>query len=246
MPYRYFESQILVEKDKYSALKTYWHNLVQLYEEWYDGNTEVFGRAPPLNHEKVTIGNKRENAILTWWKLREDKYLKKYRLKKEVFRGKTILDIGPGGIPYGLIFERAEVINVDPLLSYYQKLGFPFQYYDKRARYFKGHAEQLPLPDNSIDVILSLNVDHFDDFQTTVNEMRRVGKTGCLIRLLISYHRPSILEPLQLNDKMVFNAFTWCPNFKKIEEHHIENSEIGEYGETVCLWTNFNQEGELF
>ncbi|HTY89625.1 MAG TPA: methyltransferase domain-containing protein, partial [Methanocella sp.] len=129
---------------------------------------------------------------------------------------------------------------LDPLVPQFIKLGYPFKYYDKRAIYIAGCAEKLPFMDKSFDAIISLNaLDHVDNFSLMAKEIERVASDDCLIRLNISYHSATVLEPLELNDRIVKENFQWCHRFKKIMELPQTSNDIGEI-EVLNIWSNFN------
>lgn len=214
--------------------------IVLEYEKWYNCKIKsLYGQESPLDFEKETIGNLRENAILTWAKLhQEPKYSKELKFDKTIFTNKTILDLGSGGIPSALIFEKCEIICLDPILATFKELGYPFKYYNKRAQFIQGFAEDMPFPDNSFDAIISINaIDHFNDLKLVSSEIKRVLKKDGILRIHIHYHQSTVLEPIELNDKIVKDLFSWCNGFKKIDENSDEFYFIDK-NEKHTLWSN--------
>jgi SAM-dependent methyltransferase len=238
---RLFEKEIAKFHNKYEALICFRKNILKKYIEWYDGDITLYNQHPPSEYEKIKLGNHLENSILTWGKLHQErKYLEQLLLTKDAFKGLNVLDIGSGGIPGALAFKDAHIYCLDPLVLQFKKMGYPFQLYNKRAIYIGGCAEKLPFSDKSFDAIISLNaLDHIDDFRCMTKELRRVAKNNCKIRLNISYHSPTILEPLELNDGIVRDNFKWCNNFRKIEELPVKSNIADEY-EVLNIWSNFN------
>jgi hypothetical protein len=35
----------------------------------------------------------------------------------------------------------------------------------------------------------------------------------------VHYHRATITEPLELNDRKIMQLFSWCSDFRKLAEH---------------------------
>lgn len=235
-----FEKEISRSHNKYEALICFRKNILEQYTKWYDGNISLYNQRPPSESEKVMMGNHLENSILTWGKLhQEKKYLEQLLLTKDAFKGMKVLDIGSGGIPGGLAYEGAEIYCLDPLTPHFKRLGYPFRYYDERAAYVSGCAEKLPFMDKTFDAIISLNaIDHLDDFSLMSKEVQRVAKDNCMIRFNISYHSPTILEPLELNDHIVKDNFKWCQEFKKIQELIVPYDGTNE-PEVLNVWSNF-------
>lgn len=231
------------EKEKHAAAIEFRTKIVLEYEKWYNGKIRsLYGESAPSNEEKIVKGNLRENAILTWAKQhQEKKYLDDLRLNNDVFHGLTVLDLGSGGIPSGLAFENCSLYCIDPLMHLFQKLGYPFMHYEKRATFVQGYAEKLPFLDNSFDAIISVNsLDHVDDLEESISEIRRVLKPSGILRLHLHYHNSTVLEPIELNDDIVQQKFAWVEGLHKVHESKFKRGSVLEASdEKYAVWSNF-------
>jgi uncharacterized radical SAM superfamily Fe-S cluster-containing enzyme len=230
--------------DKYEAAKEFRSKIIEEYIKWFNGDIEeLYGEKPPSKEMKVNVGNSRENAILTWGKLhQEQKYLKVLGLSPDIFAGKRILDLGSGPYPSAMVFKDCEIYCLEPLVDFFKRIGYPFNYYDLRVRFVSGYAEKMPFQDNFFDAIISVNsIDHVDCFHSTSQEIKRVLKSDGILRLHVHYHKPTKLEPLELNDSVMYKEFAWCDGFRTI-------SVFNKTGISNCekhtLWSNFYKEGQ--
>jgi ubiquinone/menaquinone biosynthesis C-methylase UbiE len=227
--------------DKYDSELSFWEHTLVDYVNWYNGEMpEMYDTKSPNENEKVFFLNDSFSSILTWKKLhQEKKYLYDLDLQPDTFDGMKLLDIGAGPIPSAEAFEGADLYALDPLIPRYLAAGYPLHIY-KSTKFVSGYAENMPLPDNYFDAVISVNaLDHVDDFEKTVSEIRRVLKQDGLIRIHLHYHPPTVNEPIVLNDERVDTAFSWCNGFKKIIQ---KNSKLGytcAEGESYAVWSNF-------
>lgn len=226
--------------NKYTCEADFWKKSINDFVSWYNNEIELYETPPPLENEKIITTSLQHSAILTWAKKHQQvKYLHDLQLDKNAFKGCRILDVGSGGIPSALAFEGCEVYALDPLYSDYIAAGYPLHYYD-RVKFVNGYSERMPLPDNFFDAVISVNaIDHVDDFQKTAIEIKRVLKEGGKLRMHIHYHKATTTEPLELNDKIVSAAFSWCNNFRKLYESNRKTGYLAPEGELFTLWSNF-------
>ncbi len=130
-----------------------------------------------------------------------------------------LLDIGSSAVPSALCFKDCDVFCLEPLLPELLKIGYPFWYYYKRARFIYAFAEEMPFPDSFFDAIIAVNsLDHVDDFYRCSAEIRRVSKPDVKLRFHLHYHKATSTEPLELSDAIVAQAFSWCAGFHKVEQ----------------------------
>lgn len=108
--------------------------------------------------------------------------------------GKLMLDVGCG--PRGSLewaSTARERVGVDPLVDSYRQLGI-----ERHAmRYVNAGSEAIPFPDGYFDVVSAFNsLDHVEDLQRSLNEMRRVlNKGGDMLIITEINHRPTLTEP---------------------------------------------------
>jgi ubiquinone/menaquinone biosynthesis C-methylase UbiE len=236
---------IFKKEDKYLAEINYWKISIQRWIDWYDGIIPVHcGKPSPSHDQKVQYGfSKKDNAILTQLNVHaKPKYLSDLILDKEAFKNSKLLDIGSGPFPCAMVFEDTELYCLDPLYSKYIEIGIPFHYYNK-VKFINAFAEKMPFPNNYFDAVISVNaIDHVDDFNLVAEEVKRIIKPGGKLRMHIHYHKKTPTEPIELNDEIVSNAYSWDPNFTKIYESKSKDGyTIKSEDETYALWSNFDK-----
>jgi len=228
---------------KYKAEISFWKSMLIKYEEWFDGKIGILYNEPcPNEMTKIFSFNKRYSAILTWLEVHQKaKYLEDLLLSESAFDGLRILDIGSGPLPSALGYSNCEIFCLDPLLPLYMEAGFPIHIYEQRVKFVFGFSENMPFENNFFDAIISVNaLDHVNDFNLTVNEIRRGLKTGGKLRFHLHYHSKTVTEPLELNDRIVSEAFSWAKDFKKISESKQKRGSIvSDSTEFYTLWSNF-------
>ena len=113
-------------------------------------------------------------------------------------RDKTIADFGCG--PRGSLqwaTSAKERIGIDVLADKYAQ---EFDLADHQMRYVRSSESTIPLPDESVDLLFTLNaLDHVDDLDAIVSELLRILKPGCaLIGSFNLDESPTECEPQQL------------------------------------------------
>lgn len=89
-------------------------------------------------------------------------------------RESKILDIGCGTAIYSSLFKN--YTGIDP------SKGMLSQ---SKAKVIQGNAENLPFPDKSFDIVISITAIHnFKDVKKSLSEMHRVAKNKIIITLL--------------------------------------------------------------
>lgn len=219
----------------------FWKLELQRYIDWYKGRIAQLHNVPtPLDEMKVKDYDLKENAIRTWFKVVIDRYPNQLLLSRDCFRGKRILDIGCGPIPFALGFTGCEVYGLDQLINGYKELGYPIDKYSERFIYVSGSAENMPFEDNFFDAVISVNaLDHVDDFSAVAKEVCRVLRPGGILRIETHYHKPRLLEPLSLTDYVIVEHFGHL-GIRKISERLFPDSEVKnqEEAEKLVVWGN--------
>jgi len=133
------------------------------------------------------------------------------------FAGKRVLDIGCG--PRGSLEwadMAAERVGLDPLAAEYLRIGA-----DKhRMRYVAAPSEKMPFADAHFDFVFSFNsLDHVEDVDATIAEIKRVVRPGGYFLLLTDVnHDPTPYEP---------QSFGWDIRDRFLPE--FELAKVGEY-----------------
>ncbi len=106
------------------------------------------------------------------------------KLKKNI----KVLDIGFGtGFPILEVAMRVgdtcKVYGIDPWKSAIERASQKMQQYEiNNVELIEGVAENIPLPDNSIDLIISNNgINNVEDLSKTLSECKRVAKPGAQV-----------------------------------------------------------------
>lgn len=225
---------------KQEAEVNHWKNEILKYIKWYNGEIKLLYNIPsPLESEKIKVSNEKDSAILTVHKtITEAKYLSDLGLRKDIFKGLKLLDIGIGPIPGGTCFEGADLYCLEPLLNKYLEVGFPIHYYG--CKFIHALAEEIPVENYFFDAVISTNaIDHVDNLKNVSSEIRRVLKLDGLFRMHVHYHGPSVCEPIELNDVKFMKAFEWVVGLHKICETKTSFLAYLPEGETYALWSNF-------
>lgn len=96
-------------------------------------------------------------------------------------KGSIIADIGAGtgGYSLALANQGFSVYAVEPSsVMRSQAQEHP------QVKWFTGYAEAIPLPDNSVDGVISiLTIHHFSNLEKAFQEMHRIVKAGSIILL---------------------------------------------------------------
>lgn len=105
-------------------------------------------------------------------------HISRYFFASQVARGKTVLDIACG-VGYGAYYiakqGAKEVVGVDvdaKTIAYAKE-----RYKKKNLKFNKGSAEEIPLNNSSIDIIVSFEtIEHVADYKKFLKETKRVLK----------------------------------------------------------------------
>jgi ubiquinone/menaquinone biosynthesis C-methylase UbiE len=231
---------ILLGKEKQEAEVRFWRNEIKRYLKWYNGEIpELYGNSTPTN--KIYNIKKEIAAILTFFEVHQKrKYLKDLLLEPNSLIGSKVLDVGSGPFPNALCFSECEVYSLDPLHHRYLEAGFPIHCYDQRARFVHAFAEDIPFDDHFFDAIVSVNaIDHVDDFKKTALEIKRVSKPTVKFRMHVHYHPKTTAEPLELNDDVFLENYSWVKNIKKLNESRQKTGSIvTNEKELYVIWGN--------
>lgn len=222
----------------------FWLLIIQAYVKWYKGEMPNLYNIPsPKPREKIRGYSVEENAIRTWARADREKYLRHLLVPRDAFAGKKVLDVGCGPLPYAAIFMNCDIFGLEPLLSAFKELGFPLgdPTYSDKITYIEAPAENIPVDDNSFDVVISVNaIDHVEDFPAAAREICRVIKPDGILHIEVHYHKPTVTEPWMLNDETVTRCFRTL-GIKKISERpytKFYSDSTREEAERLVIWSN--------
>ena len=233
---------ILNGKDKEFAEIKFWRRQIAAYTKWYNGELkDLFGNPPPSEAQKVKAYTLELSALLTFFNVHQKpKYLKDLQLSETEFNGMKVLDVGAGPFPNALCFKDCDIYSLDPLMDQYVSAGYPLHCYDARARFVCCLAEAIPFEDGFFDAVVSVNaIDHVNDFAETAKELKRVLKPGGRFRMHVHYHPETKAEPLELNDAVFLQHYSWVKDLKKISESKTKTgTAINDDRELFVVWGN--------
>ena len=154
------------------------------------------------------------NELSFWKRLKKEKgglhnsfyeffYTTHFGLDKSFYKDKILLDVGcgpSGSLEWASMASRR--IGLDPLAKKYLKLGASRH----EMEYIDAPSEAIPLENARCDAVFSFNsLDHVEDVEQTMSEIKRVTKPGGILLLLVDVnHPPNDCEPHELSpDKVV-------------------------------------------
>jgi ubiquinone/menaquinone biosynthesis C-methylase UbiE len=161
-------------------------------------------------------------------------------LDEHELAGMKVLDIGSGPFPSSLTFKNCETYSLDPLMDAYIAAGYPIHCYENRSKFVKSMAESMPFENGYFDAVISVNaIDHVNDFAATAKEIKRILKPNGKFRMHVHYHPKTKAEPLELNDKIFLQHYSWVTNLKKILETKEKiGTSIESKNESYVIWGN--------
>ena len=212
----------------------FWKAELERYVRWYRG--EPLHGAPGPRPEQLVTGHTPEvDAAMTFLRVVQyPRYLTALDLAPDALAGKRVLDVGCGPMANLLVFTECERHGIDPLVDRYRAAGFPLEEWAAEGfAYHCAPAEKMPFPENSFDVVVSVNaIDHVDDFEAVAREIQRVLRPDGHLRMQVNYHPPTVTEPVSLSDAAVERTYGWASGLRKLrdEPHPVED------GERLTLW----------
>ena len=189
----------------------FWKAELDRYARWYEGGP-LYGLPSPSPEQRVEGHSRAVNAAITFLELVQcPRYLQALDLDADALAGKRVLDVGCGPFPNLFAFEDCERHGVDPLAERYRAAGYPLDVWESQGfTYHASPAESMPFPDGYFDAVVSVNaIDHVDDITKVAAEIRRVIRPGGLLRMQVNYHRPTVTEPVSLDDVSFRRQFEW-------------------------------------
>ncbi len=144
------------------------------------------------------------------------------------FRGKKVVDIGPGAVCF-LELSGAQVgIAIEPLADRFEQAGLLLP--SVNTIYLSVPAERLPLLDNTADIVVSRNnLDHVGDPEAVVDEVRRILKRGGTFILIVHLESSSsVTEP---------HAFSLATLRPLLRHFHVRRETIQAGGRTEAAET---------
>ncbi len=144
-----------------------------------------------------------------------------FNLTREDYSSKNVLDIGCG--PRGSLEwcgNANELIGLDPLADLYLSLNKNL----RNMKMIKGNSENIPFPDSHFNIVTSFNsLDHVDDLNKTISEIKRVTKRDGLFLLITDCgHIPTPTEPQTFGWDVVQK---YLPEFELVFEKKLEKAE---------------------
>ncbi len=226
--------------DKQKAELQFWKHEMIKYILWYIGEIPVlYKTSSPLPKQRKETGNIFYSAILTWTELHQKpKYLNDLNITTNHFFNKRILDVGSGPIPSAICLKDCDIYSLDPLMNKYASIGYPFDIYPN-VNFINAYVENIPIEDNFFDVIISVNaIDHVDNLESASKELCRVAKDNCSFIMHVHYHKPTIYEPIEINDTIFSTVFSWVKGLRVAKRTISSFSSTTSKNEEFVLWSN--------
>lgn len=197
----------------------------KFFQWYYENASKVF--------QKI-LGKKRQKEFYEWlfWKFKKLKEKKLtnshyeyffttyFGFTKEDYSHKRVMDIGCG--PRGSLewaTNASERYGLDTLANRYVKMEGK----NHQMKYVQGGSENIPFGDSYFDFVSSFNsLDHVDDLEKSILEIKRVVKPGGYFLLIADIHSyPTICEPSAFNWDIVQK---FSPEFNVLDEKHFEGN----------------------
>jgi len=162
------------------------------------------GVTAPIRHDRAKLEHERAHYPFFFTTF--------FGLRRTDYEGRALLDIGCG--PCGSLewaIDARERVGLDPLADEYRRLADDGQ----AMTYCAAASEAIPYPDGHFDVVSAFNcLDHVDDVEATVREMKRVTAPDGRILLIVEIgHAPTPTEPHHLDESIVDG---FAPGFKAV------------------------------
>lgn len=137
-----------------------------------------------MSDRKDTLENDYERMVPEFHKqtLTYAEHITRYLVAEDLVQGKTVLDIASGsGYGTRLLAEKAKMVyGVDvneTAINYAKK-----HYGAHNIQYKVGDGESIPLNDNSVDVIVTLEtIEHIENYKQFIKELKRILKPDGLL-----------------------------------------------------------------
>jgi len=150
-------------------------------------------------------------------------------LPNDYFTGKRVMNIGPGLVGFLEACGASLGIAVEPLARAFQERGLLLP--SRHVIYLAVGAESLPLPDGSVDIVLSRNnLDHVNAPELVVKEVHRLLCSSGIFLLIVHLEdEPSPTEPHAFNEDKLHELLE---EFKPVSERVETMEGRTEAGET--------------
>lgn len=161
-------------------------------------------------------------------------HLHRYAIVSDYIEGKIILDIASGeGYGSNIMSKKAKfVYGVDIDNSSIEKAKL--KYNKENLKFLEGSASQIPIDDNSIDVVVSFEtIEHHDEHEEMMNEIKRVLKPKGLLVI-------STPDKLYYSDERNFNNQYHVKELYKQEFTDLLSKEFSEIQLLTQLYSNGN------
>ena len=122
---------------------------------------------------------------------------------KAFFKYKVVVDIGPGPMGFLEASDAKIKIAIEPLAGEFRKHNLLLKKSD--VIYLTTPAENIPLLDGSVDIVLSRNsLDHSSNPHEVAKEIVRILKRGGYFILNVDINHPAMIaEPHRITQRMI-------------------------------------------
>jgi ubiquinone/menaquinone biosynthesis C-methylase UbiE len=171
-----------------------------------------------LAYWKRMFVNENKTLLNSWYE--RDMLALAKEVDQSFIKDKVVADFGCG--PRGSLCwatEAQERIGIDVLVKEYRRR---FLIKSHNINYIKSEEEKIPLPDEHVDILFTVNsLDHVDNFPKMCEEITRIIKRGGILFGSFNLNeKPTDCEPQTLND-IKLNDFL-------LDKYDIQSYEIVE------------------
>lgn len=160
----------------------------------------------------------------------ELEHLHRYFIAREFSRDKFVLDIASGeGYGSAILADvAATVVGVD--ISLEAVMHSREVYKKENLRFLEGSCSKIPLPDASVDVVVSFEtIEHHDEHQKMMLEIKRVLRADGILIISSPDKQNYSIEPNLSNPHHVKELY--CQEFKSLLSQFFKNNNF--FGQKV-------------